>query len=286
MTVQTFGDVSRDSSNDPIGSVYSPETPNKDLTPMQGGPRKADSQGVTSAPAAICGTYLELSGLTAGTLNADLVPSTDVSSYKWFSLHITNNLVGTLTFQISNDNINWVSCQINNTTTGSSLTAVTNPTNAMYSGAVISRYIRVRCTAYTSGSASGALELYTSDAATNGTVVAQSGTWTVQPGNTQNTTPWLTQGPTANATQAANTAGNVVVKGSAGALWSAVVTTLGTAQLDIFDNVSTNSGTKLLSIPASAPIGSIYQFGGGARANNGIVSAGVANCPAVTFQYA
>ncbi len=46
MTVQIVGDVSRDSSNDPIGSVYTPETPNKDLTPMQGGPRKADSQPI------------------------------------------------------------------------------------------------------------------------------------------------------------------------------------------------------------------------------------------------
>src|SRR5258708_7305491 len=53
MTIQTVGDVSRDASNDPIGSVYSPNTPNKDLTPMQGGPRSADSLGVTSAPAAV-----------------------------------------------------------------------------------------------------------------------------------------------------------------------------------------------------------------------------------------
>ena len=53
MTVQTLGDVSRDSSNDPIGSVYSPETPNKDLTPMQGGKRYTGADGVTSSPARV-----------------------------------------------------------------------------------------------------------------------------------------------------------------------------------------------------------------------------------------
>ena len=92
-------------------------------------------------------------------------------------------------------------------------------------------------------------------------------------------------GPLHNATQVANTAGAVVVKGSSGYLWSATVTTLGTAQLDIYDNATTGSGTKLLSIPASAPVGSIYNFTNGSFAANGITSNGVLNCPAVTFQY-
>jgi hypothetical protein len=92
--------------------------------------------------------------------------------------------------------------------------------------------------------------------------------------------------PAANAPQPANTAGVVVVKNSAGYLWSAVVTTLGTAQLDVYDNASTAAGTKLLSIPASAPVGTIYSFPGGARATNGIVSNGILNCPGVTFHYA
>ena len=92
-------------------------------------------------------------------------------------------------------------------------------------------------------------------------------------------------GPLHNATQAGNTAGAVVVKGSSGYLWSATVTTLGTAQLDIYDNATTGSGTKLLSIPASAPVGSIYNFINGSFAANGITSNGVLNCPAVTFQY-
>jgi hypothetical protein len=92
-------------------------------------------------------------------------------------------------------------------------------------------------------------------------------------------------GPTATFAQPANTAGVVVGKNSPGTLWSATVTTTGTAGLDIYDNATTNSGTKLLSIPANAVVGTIYNFTNGSPAANGIVSNGVANCPAVTISY-
>lgn len=95
----------------------------------------------------------------------------------------------------------------------------------------------------------------------------------------------IATGPTANAVQTANTAGNVVIKGLPGYLWTATVTVVGTAELDIFDNATTNAGNKLLAIPANAPVGSIYSFVGGGRASAGIVSAGVLNCPGVTFYF-
>jgi hypothetical protein len=101
----------------------------------------------------------------------------------------------------------------------------------------------------------------------------------------QNLDTVANRAPSHNATQAANTSGDVVVKGTPGTLWSATVTTLGTAGLDIFDNASAGSGTKLLSIPASAAVGTIYNFNSGAPALNGITSHGVLNCPAVTFSY-
>src|SRR5437660_6341146 len=81
-------------------------------------------------------------------------------------------------------------------------------------------------------------------------------------------------GPSSSFVQAANTAGVVVGKNSPGRLWSATVTTLGTAALDIYDNASVASGTKLLSIPANAPVGTIYNFFWSAVALNGIVSNG------------
>ncbi len=190
--------------------------------------------------------------------------------------------MGALSIQGSNDNATWQS--VNSFSMTFSFLSNVFVNNDFILIPVSFRYLRVRMTSYTSGTANGIVELYTIPHPFF-LFAAQLGIWTVQPGNTQNTTPWLTQGPTTKGTQVANTAANTVIKASAGALWSAVVTTLGTAQLDIFDNASTNAGTKLLSIPASAPVGSIYNFPGGMPAANGIISAGVLNCPAVTFAY-
>lgn len=67
----------------------------------------------------------------------------------------------------------------------------------------------------------------TTPGTTNLVAATQSGTWTVQPGNTANTTPWLiTPNPSsasgAAVTQTASSAlaANLVVKGSAGNLYS------------------------------------------------------------------
>lgn len=95
----------------------------------------------------------------------------------------------------------------------------------------------------------------------------------------------ITGGPTTTFAQPANTVGDVVGKNSSGRLWSATVTTTGTAGLDIYDNASAGSGTKLLSIPANATVGSIYNFTNGTPAANGVTSHGVLNCPAVTFSF-
>lgn len=125
----------------------------------------------------IRGNFTEMAGLSAGSLNADLVPSTDVSAYKWFSLQVTGTWSGTLTFQGSNDNTNFVSLyvyQINNITNFTfSYTA-----NGLYAAAITCRYLRVRMTIYASGTANGVLELYTQPPAFSPAIYSsQSGTW-------------------------------------------------------------------------------------------------------------
>ena len=139
-------------------------------------------------------------------------------------------------------------------------------------------------TAYTSGTANGTADFFgfpPQVLSLNAANATQSGTWTVQPGNTANTTPWIVSGANNNATQAANTAGNVIVKGSPGLLVGAIVTATGTVGLSVFDNASTNAGTLLLVIPANPTVGQLFPVNGWAKV--GIVSAGVVNCPAVTF---
>ncbi|HEX2614003.1 MAG TPA: hypothetical protein VHL10_00800 [Nitrososphaera sp.] len=139
------------------------------------------------------GDSVEQSSLSAGALNADLVAATDVSNYKWFSLQIVGGTwSGTLSFQGSNDNSNWQSVQVATVGGNTSLLTSTSSNN-FYHGSLDFRYFRVRMTAYTSGTALGTLELYTNPPASPQWTlpVSQSGNWTVLPGNTQNTTPWL-----------------------------------------------------------------------------------------------
>lgn len=158
----------------------------------QRGDLQLDAQGrlkTTPAPlsatidsVATQGTSTELTGLSAGALNADVVPSTDVGAYKWVSLQITGTFSGTLTFQGSNDNTTFNSVILQRSSDNITGTATnTTATNALWHGPVTYRYLRVRMTAYTSGTANGVLQLYTSPAAlTNiqGSVV-QQGTWNV-----------------------------------------------------------------------------------------------------------
>lgn len=81
---------------------------------------------------------------------------------------------------------------------------------------------------------------------------------------------------------AAGTAGNTVVKASAGRLASVLVTTTGTNPLVIYDNASTASGTIIGALPASPAIG-LYVFG--TPAQNGLTVAGNASNPGVTVFY-
>ena len=79
----------------------------------------------------------------------------------------------------------------------------------------------------------------------------------------------------------AGTVANTVVKSSSGTLVSVIVTTLGTNAMLIYDNATTNSGTIIGAVPASAAVGSIFTFA--MPAINGITVAGNAANPAVTI---
>jgi hypothetical protein len=65
-------------------------------------------------------------------------------------------LVGTVAFEQSNDNINWVSAVLIDPSinTAGSSTGSTNPGAKMFVGTIPGKYFRVRCSAYTSGSCS------------------------------------------------------------------------------------------------------------------------------------
>src|SRR4051812_32827074 len=58
------------------------------------------------------GGFAEQGGLSAGALNADLVPVTDVSGHKWFSLQTGGTWSGTITIQCSNDGVTFFSVNV------------------------------------------------------------------------------------------------------------------------------------------------------------------------------
>ncbi|HEY0756889.1 MAG TPA: hypothetical protein VGD98_23250 [Ktedonobacteraceae bacterium] len=114
----------------------------------------------------IKGGFSEIIGNGTGVVNAlntDLISSTDVSAYKWLSLQIQGTYSATLSFQASNDNVNWVAVKLltpgsyvdNNATTN------TSGSGLIFTGPVQFRYLRVRATAFTSNTSLAAtLELY------------------------------------------------------------------------------------------------------------------------------
>lgn len=130
------------------------------------------------------------------TANGQSVTATDLGDMDGVLVTTSGTFSGTLAFEASQDGTNWYSVLMTraSSTTQESSRALTGTTlegwRANLAGWL---QFRVRCSAYTSGTAS--IRIATCSLAfdpPNGSVAAtQSGTWTVQPGNTANTTPWL-----------------------------------------------------------------------------------------------
>lgn len=102
----------------------------------------------------------------------------------------------------------------------------------------------------------------------SGTVAAtQSGTWTVQPGNTANTTPWLVNPgtPTANILNSAATTNGTIVKGSAGTLYSVTASNTNAAArfLKFHNSATVTVGTTAVALTIPLPPGAVtvVQFG-------------------------
>lgn len=141
--------------------------------------------------------------VTFTTSTVQPVASTDTSSYRWVSVQV-NSQGGssTITFQGSNDNSTWVSLGLNRadniTTTGGGTGNVYTSTTAtgVWYGALNCRYFRLNVTGIVSGTTAGTIVFSSAPAiVTVPTMTAvQNGTWTVQPGNTANTTAWKVDG--------------------------------------------------------------------------------------------
>lgn len=344
---------------------------------------------------------LNLPGLSANALNALLIPITDVSNYKSFSLETSGTYNLAVAIQASNDMTNWYNVFINDTTGG-----IINQQgyggvsyNGIFKGNISYHYLRGSVVSYTSGTINGNLllsgdsipfflestlisdkfatllniigngntfadtltgilqygksgttgasaiarpllvesdgtvhvlennsaasksDLDTIAAAqvaqgsttsgqngplmqaavttssptyTNGQTspitqtpsggvrVAQSGNWTIQPGNTPNTSPWLFQLQGAQTTFiSAGTSGNTVIKASPGTFFGIFASTAAAGGGLVYDNATTNSGTPVGAAPTAVGFDQGVPAGG-VTCVNGITVAGSATNPALT----
>lgn len=199
---------------------------------------KSDGTAAGQNALITAGAFMEKGSLSAGSLNADLVASLDVSNYKLFSIQISGTWSGTLTFQGSNDNTNWFSVQTSQTQSfdnvGSSVTS-----NDLRYGYCAFRFLRIRMTSYSSGTANGVLELYSNVGNYINPKVFQDGTWTVG-SNTQSASGIIVSS-SSNITTGS-------MQGTAGGLIP--VSIYGTyAGVSFSISVSDNSGTQYYNVP-------------------------------------
>lgn len=109
--------------------------------------------------------FQEIKNLSVGALNAFFLPSTDVSGFKWVSIHFNSStLNGSVSFLGSNDGVNFVPINLFRADSLSNIgsTFVFNPVGQIWHGPLFFRYFAVQCQAYNSGSISGLLEFYES----------------------------------------------------------------------------------------------------------------------------
>lgn len=125
---------------------------------------KADGTAAAQAALITAPSRLEVSFTTT---IAQAVASTDVSNYRMVSVHtVTQGGSSTVAFQISNDNINWVSIALNGSTSvgSSSPTASTGGVGVVHTGPITARYFRLNVTGIISGTTAGVVEFFSEGA--------------------------------------------------------------------------------------------------------------------------
>lgn len=177
---------------------------------------KSDGTTAGQNAAIIAGTRLEVP-FTTTTVQA--VGTTDVSNYNWVSVHVTSNGTSSIgTFQVSNDNTNWLSLalQLSSSTTGTNGSATFNVTNVGYHGPIPFRYFRINVTGISAGTTAGTIEFKALPLGFTATNVgaSQVGTWTA------GISALATGGFTPGHIVSAATTNAAVIKASAGTLSS------------------------------------------------------------------
>ena len=106
---------------------------------------------------------VEISVLPATAANNDIIAAFDVSAYKFVSLQLSGTWAGTVQFQGSNDNGTFYNITVQNPSAILSPYVTSITANGLVKIPIVFRYLRVRITAYTSGTVSGACYAHKED---------------------------------------------------------------------------------------------------------------------------
>jgi len=206
------------------------------------------------------------------TASAQTIVATDLTGIGSATVQISGTHAGiNLTFETSADaGTTWFPIQAINqstnvlTTIGSTGAVPTNTTVVWTVSPLLGQsQFRVRSTAYGSGTGAIVIHLSTqfialpiATQAVSGTVAAtQSGTWTVQPGNTANTTAWLVRevnAPTATVTQVTPATSSTTLKASNTARKALVLYNGGTSDCYVNYGGTASSTTFTFLLPSLA----------------------------------
>lgn len=189
---------------------------------------------------------------SASALNGVLF-STACDAYRSINIQITGTWVGTITFQVSNDNSNWATQSILNSV-GSTTTVGNATTNSCFYGTLGGfQYFRAIFTAYTSGTATAnaylAKEIVATPVNTNGAIVSVSSF-------TANTTSSATTLYTVNSAASTNAAS---IKATGANLYgiSVMNTSAATKYVRLFNltvapTVGTSVPIMVVAVPATS----------------------------------
>lgn len=94
------------------------------------------------------------------------VASTDVSNYRWVSVHIVSQGTGSaVLFEGSNDNTTWTSFTLSSVNFAAALSTQTSNAASMWHGSLSCRYFRLRVTGISAGTTAGVVEFFSNPGA-------------------------------------------------------------------------------------------------------------------------
>jgi uncharacterized protein YwbE len=246
-------------------------------TPLLGATTSTLSQPVTVASDTASGTITTQNLVPAGAATAGSAVEITLNGAPTIAIQTTGTYTGALTLQATVDGAAWVTVggsPFINVNTAGALATITSALQSVFQ-AEVGGFVKARITGLAAMTGTATVSLRTSPAAslvaldaalpTGANVVGavtQSGTWTVQPGNTANTTPWLaTVTGTATTTPATTTTTAATLSSAATTNATSVKATAGTIYSISASNVGAGAAfLKIFNLATAPTVGTSVPF--------------------------